>query len=202
MPAKHIWQLSGCSKAKTGAGGVGTNSYCNFNQTCALFHLPIVYSWSTHRCPTLTARTCRSSNVQRCRPHQQQCLIWIWIYQLNIFCDWIIEFWSYFVFPGSWTAVPTGALHRVTAGLRRRPPEDPSESEPDSAKEDVRRRWKQCSLSSFEADWWQQWWRIQVGLNEQRAGVHGSSRQLQPQREDRSPDQGGRGCHQLWLRLF
>ena len=114
------------------------------------------------------------------------------------------------------------------------------------------RRWKQRSLSSFEADWWQQWRRIQVswhqkssrviksysessfeiftvfplsvgsislfcpfvtlslifnrrrqvGLNEQRAGVHGSSRQLQPQREDRPPDQGGRGCHQLWLRLF
>ena len=98
---------------------VGTNSHCNFNQTCALFHLPIVYSWSTHRCPTLTARTCRSSNVQRCRPGQQQCLIWILIYQLNMFCDWIIEFWSYYVFPGSWTTVPTGALHRVTAGLLR-----------------------------------------------------------------------------------
>merc|ERR1712115_509840 len=51
--------------------------------------------------------------------------------------------------------------------LRRRPPQDPSESESDSAKEDVRRRWKQRSLSSVEADWWQQWRRIQVGLNEQ-----------------------------------
>merc|ERR1712038_194493 len=106
------------------------------------------------------------------------------------------------MYKGSSTTVPTGALHRVTAGLRRRPPKDPSKSEPDSAKEDVRRRWKQRSLSSFEADWWQQWRRIQVGLDEQRASVHGSSRQLQPQREDRSPDQGGRGCHQLWLRLF
>ena len=49
-----------------------------------------VYSWSsTHRCPTLTARTCRNSSVQRCTD-QQQCLI----------CDWIIynsnEYWSYF----------------------------------------------------------------------------------------------------------
>ena len=43
---------------------------------------------------------------------------------------------------------------------------------------------------------------LQVGLDEQRAGVHGSPRQLQPQRQDRPPDQGGRGCHQLWLRLF
>ena len=145
-----------------------------------------------HRCPTLTARTCRSSNAQRC-PHQQQCLIWIWIYQLNIFCDWIMYIFqsnidNIFVFPGSWTTVPTGALHRVTAGLlrlslnlnlpdhrlyfcrhlylqfihvpkchypftihfyprqptyvpglRRHPPQDPSKSEPDSAKEDVRR---------------------------------------------------------------
>ena len=44
--------------------------------------------------------------------------------------------------------------------------------------------------------------RRQVGLNEQRAGVHGRPRQLQPQRQDRSPDQGGRRCHQLWLRVF
>ena len=44
--------------------------------------------------------------------------------------------------------------------------------------------------------------RVQVGLDEQRAGVHRRPRQLQPQREDCSPDQGGQRCHQLWLRLF
>merc|ERR1711962_1022692 len=95
------------------------------------------------------------------------------------------------MYKGSRTTVPTAALHRVTAGLRRRPPQNPSESKPDSAKEDVRRRWKQRSLSSFEADWWQQWRRIQVGIDKQRAGVHGSSRQLQPQREDRSQTKVG-----------
>jgi len=90
LPAEHIWQLSGCSEAKTGAGAL----------------------------------------------------------------HWLPERAAAAMYKGSSTTVPTGALHRVTAGLRRRPPQDPSESEPDSAKEDVRRRWKQRSLSSFEADWW------------------------------------------------
>ena len=173
---------------------VGTNSYSNFNQT--IISSPNgfsqVYSWSTHRCPTLTARTCRSRNAQRC-PHQQQCRVWIWIYQVNIFCAWIIyfsiEYWSYFCisrflnnsanrsptprhsrfaeiaikpeFTWSSTIFLSSSLFTIhpkvfspiydslsadvnsqpsyVAGLRRRPPQDPSESEPDSAKEDVRR---------------------------------------------------------------
>merc|ERR1712107_898821 len=88
------------------------------------------------------------------------------------------------MYKGSSTTVPTGALHRVTAGLRRRPPQNPSESEPDSAKEDVRRRWKQRSLSSVEADCGSSGGGYRSGSTSNEL-VFTGARQLQPQREDR-----------------
>merc|ERR1719222_1387501 len=60
---------------------------------------------------------------------------------------------------GARATVPAGALHRGPAGLRGRAPEDPSEGEPDGAKENLR-RWQWAG--SRKADQQRGWRWLQV----------------------------------------
>merc|ERR1712172_160604 len=72
--------------------------------------------------------------------------------------------------------LPAGALHRGPAGLRGRAPEDPSEGEPNGAKENLRRwQWAGSRETNQQRGW--RW--LQVGIKQQRACVHRGSRGFQ-----------------------
>merc|ERR1711971_635492 len=70
----------------------------------------------------------------------------------------------------------SGSLHRGPAGLRGRAPEDPSEGEPNGAKENLRRwQWAGSRETNQQRGW--RW--LQVGIKQQRASVHRGSRGFQ-----------------------